>query len=216
MREGLSHARASAPYSFHFLTAMYGFFGVQSTNFTVTRIVTESYLARKSQRVRLFDDDKLQISLLGVVHHDTKNEEEKPPDLLYSVTGSQPKAEVLNQLQVSGAVLGSSRCIFFGHILTILRYFDPRACEMIYSGERREMMASWTCSPASHLVFSDTDSILLATRWPDLESCVKPEYANRWSEIRGALFEDANSDKEQSGLLKVAPCDLAQQEARAA
>jgi hypothetical protein len=57
-----------------------------------------------------------------------------------------------------------------------------------------------------NFLITDTDSIIFATHFADLESCLRSEYAGRWPEIKRFLFEDENSPKEQSGLLKVRCC----------
>jgi hypothetical protein len=74
----------------------------------------------------------MQISLLGFIE---KEGSKKPPELLYAVTGAQPKAEILNQIQFAACVLSESRNIFFGLVLSILRVFDERRCQIIYCGE---------------------------------------------------------------------------------
>ena len=78
----------------------------------------------------LFSDKRLTVTLLGAM--------EKPkqaPELLYSVSGSQPNAEIMNQIQFSANILSESKNIFFGKVLSILRAFDPRKLELAYAGE---------------------------------------------------------------------------------
>lgn len=76
------------------------------------------------------DENVFQVSLLGVVR--------KPKskiDLLYSLTSHRPRAKISNLIQVAGTILGQSRNIFLGKILTILRFFDPSLVEIAYHGE---------------------------------------------------------------------------------
>jgi hypothetical protein len=78
-----------------------------------------------------FNDGELsEVALLGAVR-----KEGKVPDLLYAVTSHQPKKAICNIIQVSGAILGQSRSIFFGKILLILRAFHPGFLEIAYCGE---------------------------------------------------------------------------------
>jgi hypothetical protein len=76
------------------------------------------------------DGDLSEVSLLGAVC-----KEGKTPDLLYAVTSHQPKSPICNIIQISGAILGQSRTIFFGKILLILRAFHPGFLEIAYCGE---------------------------------------------------------------------------------
>jgi hypothetical protein len=81
----------------------------------------------------LYSEKLMAMSLLGVV--DRLEYEGKPPELLYSVTYAQPQAPIVNQIQLSAAILSESRSIFFGLILTILRVTCPSKCEITYLGE---------------------------------------------------------------------------------
>ena len=49
----------------------------------------------------------------------------------------------------------------------------------------------------------DTDSIMMSVSDANLSNIVKPEFADRYSELAAFLFEDNTSPLEQSGLLKV-------------
>jgi hypothetical protein len=141
-------------------SGLYGFCSVQSCSFNRTRIVAESTLSKvKSDpsgliKTRGLDDgDLVEVSLLGAVC-----KEGKKPDLLYSLTSRQPKKDIYNVVQISGAILGESRCIFLGkvsswlpwwflttstqrltqfppQILCLLRYFNPGCMEIIYCGK---------------------------------------------------------------------------------
>jgi hypothetical protein len=71
------------------------------------------------------------MSLLGVV-----DRQDKAPELLYSTTFSQPHARIVNQIQLSACVLSSSKSVFFGKVLTILRVTDPAKCEICYLGKQ--------------------------------------------------------------------------------
>jgi hypothetical protein len=93
--------------------------------------MSEKYLHdNKHVRDLLGSPDLTQMTLLGAVE-----KKDAPPDLLYSLTFRQPRSEIHNILQVSGWILGGSRCLFLGKILTILRSFDPRKLEICYTGE---------------------------------------------------------------------------------
>ena len=76
------------------------------------------------------DGNVFEVSLLGAVA-----KEGKPPNLLYAVTSHRPLEKINNILQISGAILGQSRAIFFGRILSLLRLFHPGKMELLYCGE---------------------------------------------------------------------------------
>lgn len=111
-------------------SSLYGFAATECTNYSYTRIASETHLARKITRNQLFSDKKLQITLLGAVEKPKKH-----PELLYAISGSQPRAEIVNQIQFAACILSQSRNIYFGKVLTFLRYFDPRLLEICYGGE---------------------------------------------------------------------------------
>jgi hypothetical protein len=125
------------------VVGFYGFGALQANNFSVTRVVSEKTLARKSKRSTLRTKTLLQMSLLGVV---TKDDENIMPELLYSLTYSQPAAPIENQIQLSAAILSESRNIFFGLVLTILRVVDPGKCEITYLGKHTHHNFFWSNS----------------------------------------------------------------------
>ena len=111
--------------------ALYGFAALEASNFTTTRIMSESYLNKdKKKRELLYSEDLMHVTLLGA-----KCREGEAPDLVYAVTFKQPRAEICNILQVSSWILSASRCVFLGKILTLLRCFDPRKLELCYTGK---------------------------------------------------------------------------------
>jgi hypothetical protein len=126
-----THTRTYVRTNCFFSLGLYGFSATSPVNFTKTRILRESYLAEKRIREPLFADSRLQISLLGVLE---KPGDRKPPELLFSVTTQQLKAKIKNQVQSSGCILGESKNIFFGLVLSVLRVFDPRKLEVSYAG----------------------------------------------------------------------------------
>ena len=124
-----------------YISGLYGFCAVESSNFPRTRIVSEHYMARcknktgdeprrpgAKRRQGLLSADVREVSLLGVLERGQKQH----PSLLYSVTRDQPNADIFNVVQLSVQILSSSRCLFFGKILALLRYFDPGKMELCY------------------------------------------------------------------------------------
>jgi hypothetical protein len=110
---------------------IYGFCSIESTNYTNTRIMSERYLhENKAKRDLLLSENLQQLTLLGATL-----EPGKRPNLVYALTFKQPSSEIRNILQVSATILSSSRCVFLGKILTLLRCFDPRKLEICYTGE---------------------------------------------------------------------------------
>jgi hypothetical protein len=110
---------------------------VEASNFDRTRLVTETTLSKyKRDASGMFKNkcfnvgDLSEIALLGAIRRP-----EKVPELLYSVTCHQPKQKIYNIVQVSGAILGQSRSIFLGLVLSVLRVFCPTMLEASYCGE---------------------------------------------------------------------------------
>ena len=110
---------------------------VEGCSFDRTRVVGESTLARFKRdpggliKSRGFNDgDLTEIALLGAVRR-----EGKVPELLYALTSHQPRQKIFNVVQVAATILGTSRCIFLGKILAVLRFFDPGKVEICYCGE---------------------------------------------------------------------------------
>lgn len=112
-----------------------GFCSIEGPNFPRTRVVSESYLNKqKKTPLGMLDENVIQVSLLGTVQ-----KPKRKIDLLYSITSKRPTAKISNLVQVAGTILGQSRNIFLGKILTILRFFDPALVEIAYHGELKKI-----------------------------------------------------------------------------
>ena len=116
---------------------MYGFSAVEATNFPRTRLVSESYLVRRKnqklglqQTLGMADGSIYEVSLIGAVQRGRQ-----VPDLLYALTAHQPRQPICNIVQWSCQILGESRSIFLGKLLTILRVFSPGMLEITYTGK---------------------------------------------------------------------------------
>jgi hypothetical protein len=110
--------------------SIFGFMAIESSKFTTTRIMSESYLkGDKEKRKLLYSEDLMQVTILG-----SKEVGDSMPDLIYAVTLKNPRSEICNIIQCSSHILSASRCIFLGKILTLLRCFDPRKMEICYAG----------------------------------------------------------------------------------
>jgi hypothetical protein len=115
-----------------FYCRLFGYAAAEATNYSKTSIMSEGYLARKGTWTQVFTDPDAQISLLGVVE---SSSDEVPPQLLYGITESNEDAAIENQLQFSACILNQSKNIFFGKVLTILRFFMAEHVEPIYLGK---------------------------------------------------------------------------------
>jgi len=161
------------------LNGFYGFCSLEASNFSRTRLVTESTLASRGfGRIGIYDPRNFSVTLVGALDRGPR----MTPNLLYAVSSHRPEAAIFNVLQVSGTILGESRNIFMSLILELLRSLDPRKVEIAYG---------------------DTDSCILAVSDPDLRSLVRAELVDRVDEILAGLLEDPDADLEQSGLFKI-------------
>jgi hypothetical protein len=107
------------------LNVIYGFYGIENSNFPVTKVQTEKTLSRERDKVEL-----TQICLLGATE-----KEGKAPELLYAASSKRPRAKITNANQWPAAILSSSRVVFFGLVLKLLRYLEPGMAEICYMGE---------------------------------------------------------------------------------
>lgn len=55
------------------------------------------------------------------------------PDLVYGISRWNKDADIVNTLQVAATILSMSKVIFFSHLLSILRHFDPGKVALLYS-----------------------------------------------------------------------------------
>ena len=180
------------------INSFYGRCAKNTTNFTKSRIVSESYihnLPPKKRRRAFCPPHATNITLLGAVDKSKSDDggggggrggkrakkKRRPPDLLYCVTERRVDAPIFNCVAVAGAILSSSKVVFFDKILTLLRVTDPTRFQLCYF---------------------DTDSIMFAMSERNLEDVLKPEHRHRAGEIVGGLMEDKRSEREQSLKLK--------------
>ena len=105
----------------------------------------------------------------------------KAPDLLYTITMHRPEQKINNVLQLSACILSQSRTIFLGKILTLLRIMDPRKAEICYY---------------------DTDSLCVAASSICFLDLLKREWVSTGPDLMRQLFEDPESEREQSGFFK--------------
>lgn len=115
------------------LNGIYGFCSVESKNFPVTKVRTEStYRRSKKARDELSSKELIQFTLLGAA----RKEAEKPPELVYAQTMHAPNARTFNVCQISACILSQSRKVFLSKILAILNLCDPKKVELSYVGKR--------------------------------------------------------------------------------
>ena len=55
------------------------------------------------------------------------------PELVYGVSRWDKEAQIVNTIQVAASILSKSKVIFFSHLLSIMRNFDPRKVALLYS-----------------------------------------------------------------------------------
>jgi hypothetical protein len=67
-----------------------------------------------------------------------KKMKKKPPQLIYALSSHRPKAQIKNLIQASVAILSQSKTIFFGKLLCLLRHYDPRLVELLYTGTQQQ------------------------------------------------------------------------------
>jgi hypothetical protein len=115
--------------------SLYGFFSIQSTSFPRTRLLSESYLKKyANSKFGFWGKDVYDVTLLGAAQY-CNRKKKGPPDLIYAVSSHQPRAEINNLIQAGAAILSQSRTIFFGKVLCLLRHYDPRKMELLYTGK---------------------------------------------------------------------------------
>ena len=164
--------------------SFFGYNAIARNKFTRVRIVTESFLNKRKKRIKLKPKDKLTgVTLVGAVRKRVRRKK-VISDLVYAITYRRPSTKVVNFAQVAAAILSNSRVIFFGLIDKILNIFDRRKVALVYC---------------------DTDSCYLSLckccegGWPALLS---PEHASKSDDILSEIFENKDSQTQQSGYLK--------------
>jgi hypothetical protein len=165
------------------LNGFYGFSAIMPTNFEKTRLVTDSYLRSRRgpgrRKYGLGNGRFFRVTLLGAM---PLREGEKSPRLLFSASSRNPTASIRNLLHIGGAILSMSRVIFLSRILSLLRILDPGKVELMYT---------------------DTDSIILAASSASMDDLLRPWVSpERAEEVFRSVFEDKSSDFEQSSLFK--------------
>jgi len=158
----------------------------------------------------MWGQDVYDVTLLGAAAQINKSKETKksakggPPELIYALTSHQPRADIANLIQASAAILSQSKTIFFGKVLCMLRHYDPKMVELLYTGNYICTDSYFACLiTCSRHNLLDTDSVILGIAQPDLSQLVKPEFAARRNELEDFLFENPHSKFEQSGYFKV-------------
>ena len=161
---------------------------------------SQSQQNKKRKRSGLYDPNVYEISLVGAIRRLNKT-----PDLLYSVTSHCPDKPITNIAQISGAILGQSRNIFFGKILAMLRVFQHGSFELSYTGETFFLyfFKKSRKNVDLNLPTLDTDSVIAAVSCTDMTKLVRPELADRWPDISSFLFADEEGETEQSGQFRV-------------
>ena len=95
------------------------------SSFPRTTVKTEDSLVRKG-----LPENVMEMLLLGVV--EGAEGKESNCDLLFMLTAPDEDRESLNTAQLGATILGSSRVIFYQHILDLLNTLDPSKAELAY------------------------------------------------------------------------------------
>jgi hypothetical protein len=75
----------------------------------------------------------MQLCLLGAT-------EGKKPQFVYAVTSKKEEAPTMNVNQIPADILSTSRVVFFGLVLKLLRYLDPAKAEICYIGKKKKRL----------------------------------------------------------------------------
>ena len=137
---------------------------------------TEESLRRKG-----LPENVLEMLLLGVV--DGADVDKADSELLYLLTAPQPDSESLNTAQMGATILGSSRVIFYQHIVDLLNVLDPAKAECAYL---------------------DTDSLVIYISGTDLEDSVLPSEREHFDKVLAeTIFGDASGELVPHSKLKL-------------
>ena len=187
--------------------SFYGFMSMEASNYSKTEIISEKTLKRMSNRDRLlkiWGPNVFKVNLLGTTVSKLKKrrnrkwnkktkkmetdregeeiDEREEVNFLYAVSSHDNEAAINNVLPISVCILGQSKLVLFEAVLALHKCLDERKCQLCYI---------------------DTDSYILAVSDTNLDNLVKKGMEETWQKLSSSLFEDKNSPKEQSGLLKL-------------
>jgi hypothetical protein len=104
-----------------FLNGQFGYSMLEVPKFSKHSFAKESSIMGKERRKNI-----KSLSLVGVLKKRTHSE------LLYLVERSQKNASIQNLIQWGGFVLGHSRTIFYGILLTLLNCLDTKKAQLAY------------------------------------------------------------------------------------
>ena len=88
----------------------------------------------------------------------------------------------MNLLQLAVGVLHSSKTIFLSELMFLLEVLRVDCCSLTYL---------------------DTDSAILQLADRDFSKCIRPCQREAFEKYKSAIFEDPQSDRLQSGKLKL-------------
>ena len=121
----------------------------------------------------------MEMLLLGVVDGGGRD----GCDMLFMLTAPDEDRESLNTAQLGATILGSSRVIFYQHILDLLNNLDPAKAELAYL---------------------DTDSLVWYVDGEDIADAVLPECRDRFeSVVAPTIFGDPDGEKVPHSKLKL-------------
>ena len=120
----------------------------------------------------------MEMLLLGVVDGGKSG-----CDMLFMLTAPDEDRESLNTAQLGATILGSSRVIFYQHILDLLNNLDPAKAELAYL---------------------DTDSLVWYVDGDDISDALLPESRKHFESVVAAtVFGDPDGEKVPHSKLKL-------------
>ena len=183
----------------------FGFNGIQAVNYNDTRIISETGLVR-SASAKYAAENVMRINIIGLADvkarrravkakraaRNRKKKKKKAAaakggggggdefEFLLCVTSSGKKKAIRNTIAQAVSTLSNSKVIFLSNVETMLDCLDPELAELCYT---------------------DTDSCIWSTSFPDLEKCLLPEKLDEWR--RADIIADENGPLSCHGKMKL-------------
>lgn len=163
----------------------YGRFGMDSSRYQATDVVTKTTLNRNSKFLEGLDVIHFNLLCAFPQKRFGKTKKSRGPQLefVFGITYNRRDLEFSNYQIAAAFILNQSKKIYFNHMLLCSRLFDPRKSQDCYG---------------------DTDSMI----WTFSRMNLKENYRSNLSEeeilqLEKTLFEDSNSSRHQTGKLKI-------------
>ncbi len=106
---------------------------------------------------------------------------EKEDQLLMYYSRNNENGQIRNNIQGAAQILGTSRLIFYGHLLYFAAVFDPALCQSLYK---------------------DTDSTYNAHVHPEIDDDVRESQRGIYELTKDRIFADPGSQQTQAGKME--------------